>query len=95
MMMIRQGDLLFTKGSAPAVAEERPDGIIARGETTGHMHRLVGGVLLAVAAQLYVRAARACQVVHEEHSPVALPEGEWVVTRQREYVPNGWRQVAD
>jgi len=98
MNTIRQGDLLFIRIS-PAVippgAVVRPDGIIARGEATGHTHRLVQGVLLAVAARLYVRAAQACEVIHEEHHPVALPAGDWEVRRQIEYNPDGWRQVAD
>ena len=41
--MYRQGDLLFVavdESEIPADAKEVRDGIIARGESTGHMHTL-------------------------------------------------------
>jgi hypothetical protein len=40
-------------------------------------------------------------LVHEEHEPLTLPPGSYLVRRQREYVPTvrgrsaGWRRVAD
>ncbi len=32
---------------------------------------------------------------HEEHPAVPLPPGRYEVRRQREYTPEGWRQVED
>lgn len=96
-MHIRQGDLLFVRGTVPAEAQEIADGVLARGEATGHTHRVRPGaaVALLAAGMAYVRAIQEAYVDHEEHATVILPPGEWAVHRQREYRPDGWRQVAD
>jgi hypothetical protein len=97
--MFRQGDLLFVRcDSIPDGAVEVADGIIARGETTGHAHRLQigrGGALMLLAGVAYIRARYQATIVHEEHGTIVLPAGDWQVSRQREYTPNSWRQVAD
>jgi len=97
--MIRQGDLLFVKtDEIPQEAKEDKTGIIARGEATGHTHRIRPGqqaALLIAAGMAYINAMRECAIDHQEHSTVVLPPGEWEVKRQREYVPDGWRMVAD
>jgi len=97
--MYRQGDLLFIgvediDGSAVV----QDDGVIARGEVTGHMHRISDGtkaVLMVAAGLAYVRAMQDAEIVHDEHDTIVLPPGEYKVVRQREYIPDGWRQVAD
>lgn len=38
---------------------------------------------------------KAAKVVHQEHSTIPLPPGEYVVTRQREYSPEAILNVAD
>lgn len=95
--MVRQGDLLFVRGEVPKDAREIADGVLARGEATGHTHRVRPGtaVALLAAGLAYVRALQEASVDHEEHATVILPPGEWAVRRQREYRPDGWRQVAD
>lgn len=98
--MYRQGDLLFVPIAAiPAVATPVRDGVIARGEVTGHAHRLQisrGRTLLIAAGVMYIRAMnRVATVDHEEHGPIALPPGNYEVRRQREYEPAGWRNVSD
>jgi hypothetical protein len=96
-MHIRQGDLLLVRAQIPEAATEIADGVLARGEATGHTHRVRPGtaVALVAAGLAYVRALQEAYVDHEEHATVVLPPGEWVVRRQREYRPDGWRQVAD
>lgn len=97
--MIRQGDLLFVRvASIPTDATRVPDGVIARGEASGHAHRLRAGrgrMLMLAAGVAYIRARYRAQVDHEEHGTVTLPAGDYRVVRQREYEPAGWRQVAD
>ncbi len=72
--------------------------ILAQGEVTGHKHRISKGD-----AQLYVEntdlylsifSAKAA-LVHEEHSSISVPKGNWRVQIQLEHEPFGWRYVAD
>ena len=97
--MIRQGDLLFVPcDSIPADAVADPSGVIARGEATGHAHRLQlakGRLLLFAAGVAYIKAQYKATVDHEEHGAVVLPPGNYQVKIQREYEPAGWRQVQD
>jgi len=96
-MVIRQGDLLFERKEIPQDAQEIQDGVLARGEATGHTHRVRPGtaVALLAAGMAYVRAMQEAYIDHEEHATVTLPVGDWAVRRQREYRPEGWVQVAD
>jgi hypothetical protein len=99
-MIIRQGDLLFVPcETIPESSDEIKDGIIARGEVTGHTHRLrtpgVQASLMVAAGLAYVRAMMETPIDHEEHATVMLPPGNWKVVRQVEYTPEGLRQVAD
>ena len=97
----RQGDILFikTNDGIPESAEKQPDGVIAHGEVTGHTHRIRSpkeGLLLVAAGVSYLKGiAEFMNIDHEEHDTIALPMGDYVVRRQREYLPSGWRQVVD
>jgi hypothetical protein len=97
--MFRQGDLLFIPcQEIPKDAVEQPDGIVARGESTGHMHRIADtqrAMLYMLLGNMYIKARYETEVKHEEHKPIILPPGEWKIKRQREYQPDGWKQVAD
>jgi len=99
MKMIRQGDLLFIRRTEDVPEGDiLTDGIVARGEATGHNHKITPGVkaaLIMAAGMMYIKAAEACSIDHQEHETVTLPPGNWTVQRQREYQPDGWRQVAD
>ena len=74
--------------------------ILARGEATGHHHSVV-----AASARLYHTATvgimllevlRRVQLKHQEHAPITLPPGSYLVRRQREYISEGeQRWVAD
>jgi hypothetical protein len=94
----RQGDLLFV------LQETRPEGdliarqsnVIVTGETTGHAHRLTAGAVLEASdGTLYLDLPYAAKVVHEEHNPITLDPGLWLVVRQREYSPEAIRTILD
>lgn len=101
----RQGDIFFVKTDETidlAKATPVKNGVIARGETTGHAHRvsktsLDGGALLNLLGRsLYLKAPEAgATVVHDEHKPIHLPAGVYEVVHQREFDGLGWRQVLD
>ena len=91
---------------AATVARRISGAILAQGEATGHHHAIED----AAAVQLYedtsgrdtqagsVRFMRLTQesvLKHQEHAPIALPRGNYKVTRQREYTPEAIRNVAD
>lgn len=97
--MYRQGDLLFVKtNELPKECIVVEDGIIARGEITGHTHKIRDGrkaALLVAMNVAYIHALKECEIDHQEHDVIILPPGDWKVIRQREYTPEGWRRVAD
>lgn len=90
----RQGDLLIWRiARQEQVALEGlrpvPEGVILRGERTGHSHRLVGTDLMTtgddIVSGLFAKVAEGAEVivVHEEHDPIPLPPGGYSFTRQR------------
>lgn len=94
----RQGDLLFLwQDTRPAVnLNVRQGNVIVAGEATGHAHRLQAGTILeAPDGALYLDIPQTTRVVHEEHGPITLEPGLWLVIRQREYHPKAIRTVAD
>jgi hypothetical protein len=98
--MFRQGDLLFVKVNNPDTNNmtENKDPILARGEATGHAHRVSEGEIrrhVSERLQYLTVTSKKAVVTHEEHGPVELTKGTWEIKRQREYEPEGWRTVAD
>jgi hypothetical protein len=93
----RQGDLLFIRQeSLPGGLKARASQVILEGETTGHAHRLTAGAVLdAPNGTMWLNLDTTAQVVHEEHGPITLDPGPWLVIRQREYQPEAIRQVID
>lgn len=107
----RQGDILIQE--CPGL----PDGcgalksrIIAKGEATGHSHRLAGGRGAALFSTppaeregrpglmyLSVPAGSSVSVVHPEHGTVALEAGCYRIWRQREFdvFRQQWRMAGD
>jgi len=101
----RQGDIFFVK------LDREPDlegakavktGVIARGETTGHMHRVSnssladGAALMLLGRSMYLRSPeKSATIVHEEHGPVELPVGLYAVVNQQEFDGLQWRTVLD
>jgi hypothetical protein len=101
----RQGDIFFVKlDSEPDLEGARPikTGVIARGEQTGHMHRvspssLEGGATLAILREsMYLRSPEAgATIVHNEHGAIQLPTGIYAVVNQQEFDGLSWRTVLD
>ena len=77
------------------------DGILARGEFSGHSHRLE----TLDAAELYeleegkmvlIVGENGVSIIHEEHEEITLPKGTYEVTIDREYTGEGEeRRVTD
>ena len=100
----RQGDIYFVKVDEEPRREGTPvkNGVIAKGETTGHAHRVApssmaqGALLSLVGREMFLRSPGAgTTIVHDEHGPIALPAGRFAVVPQREFDGLGWRQVLD
>lgn len=100
--MYRQGDVLLVKtDELPGGAEELPLSdriVLAYGEVTGHAHA-VAQMEAKMYAQGNVRylvvGENGTNLVHEEHSTIALSPGIYRIVHQREYVPNSSRLVLD
>lgn len=106
MNYIAQGDLnIFAITQIPAGLDElQPEGgqhILAHSET-GH-HHVIDGNTVRVFEQdefvSYLDVRETAKVVHlrsfDTHAPVSLPPGQYRITRQREYTPEGFRIAAD
>ena len=99
-MMWRHGDVLIASAQAiPASARQRRDVILARGEVTGHSHRVEApdtADLWEIDGQLFLRVvADVARIVHDEHKPITLPRGVYRIWMQREYSPEAIRPVRD
>ncbi len=101
----RQGDIFFVKldeKESHAQARTLKSGIIARGETTGHMHRVspsslaAGATLVLLGRAMHLRAGETgATIVHDEHKSIQLPAGTYAVVNQQEFDGLRWRQVVD
>jgi hypothetical protein len=104
--LIRQGDVLVVpcntvpKTRKP-VARENGRLILAHGEATGHAHAIIDEhaelVTAGQANELYllVHGRDPVALVHDEHDTLTITPGTYRVVRQREYSPEGLRNVAD
>lgn len=100
MKPIRQGDvILMPMQQAVAMGDKRlPHLTLAEGEVTGHRHRISDGKaeLYEKDGVLYLKVlSESATLTHEEHKPIQIPQGNWMIRIQREYEPEGWRYVAD
>lgn len=107
--LIRQGDVLFTSIAKLPKGErkKRENATVAYGEVTGHSHALaiddralaevyeIGDGLYLHVSESGIGIDGGVRVVHEEHGTVILPPGEYAVTIQREYQPEGIQNVLD
>jgi hypothetical protein len=103
-----QGDVMFIRapslpsGLAPKPAEAGRH-ILAHSETGHHHWTSADGVELyqgpESAFTCYLRNTSIVHVEHarpfDTHETIALPPGTWLVRRQREYTPEGFRRVED
>jgi hypothetical protein len=102
--MVRQGDVmleLVAKLPAGLVKQPADNGrvILARGEVTGHHHSLAADASEAWKGQteteFYVEVDELSELVHQEHSAIAVEPGIYRVRKQREYSPQEIRSVRD
>jgi hypothetical protein len=95
MKVYRQGDVsIITADKVPTKAKRvRGELVLARGEVTGHAHRIVEGqafLYRLATGILYLRVlSEFAKLGHEEHEDILLPKGDYEVRRQREFDPLG------
>jgi hypothetical protein len=102
--MYRQGDVFIKAATIPVDAKPvkavNRRYVLAEGEVTGHAHALAatkGVEMYERDGTLYLRitANKGAELKHEEHAPILLPIGDYVVRKQREYTPEAIRYVVD
>ncbi|HET6249764.1 MAG TPA: hypothetical protein VFE47_18890 [Tepidisphaeraceae bacterium] len=98
--MFRHGDVIIVPtDSIPAQAIPRPAAILARGEATGHSHRIENPrsvELFDHEGMGYMRVtAPMARLVHDEHHPIELQHGTYRFWMQREYSPKEIRRIVD
>ena len=95
----RQGDVFIipTDQLPSDLSAHRP--VLAEGEVTGHAHRLANpkaGQVFRGKSGLFLKVhAAEATIEHEEHGPVTVPQGNYIVRIQREYHPREIRRVID
>jgi hypothetical protein len=99
-MLWRHGDVLVAQAiELPKDAKLQSHLILAKGEVTGHAHRIAephAAQLWEFAGALFLKViAEKATLVHEEHNPIVLPQGTYRVWMQREYSPAEIRRVVD
>lgn len=98
--MWRHGDVMIQSCNAiPTQARKLPHLILAKGELTGHAHRVrerEGNDLYQFGGEFYLQVSDApATVVHEEHNEISLDPGTYRIWIQREYSPEAIRRVVD
>jgi hypothetical protein len=98
-MYYQQGDVLIKKVSK-VYGEKLNHTIIAKGETTGHAHRVTGGnvELYEKDGTLYMSVKSDTAVVsHEEHGAIEIEFGNYKIGGVKEYdhFAEEARRVAD
>jgi len=98
--LFRHGDVMIQRvDSIPGQRQSLPHTVLARGEVTGHSHRIDTpdkAHLYIASSEMYLDVTGDdVNVVHEEHRPIALRQGHYRVWRQREYSPESIRIIQD
>lgn len=95
--LFRVTDIPKALAALPSAAEY----VLAHSET-GHSHVIDGNAVRVYKQDefiSYLEVKKPATVQHlrsfDTHSPITLPPGKYRVTRQREYVPEGFRLAAD
>ena len=96
MQPIRQGDVILLPAKNIA-GKKLSHLIVAEGEVTGHSHPISEGLaeLYEQDGVLYLRVlSKMALLTHEEHHAVHIPQGNWMVRIQREYIPHKGKSPA-
>lgn len=86
----RHGDLVVIPvKDVPKEAKVAEDNILARGESTGHKHQLLGGnaQILRQKSQQFIEVIAPCELTHEEHGIIPFDVGLKIVLEQHQYNP--------
>lgn len=102
-MQYRQGDVLLTRVSAAPEGTPVPPAhgrhVLAHGEATGHHHSVPAGAGTLTRdgdGVTYLTLDELTELTHQEHAPIPLGPGAYLVTRQREWTDaDEPRPVAD
>lgn len=105
MKMVRQGDILLMSASeqitetAQKIETVNDRIVVALGEVTGHSHTIDGSTATMYRDEVLNRewlvVDTDTEMVHQEHAPVTIEQGTWLVVRQREYQRGTVRNVLD
>lgn len=96
-----QGDVTFIPVEFIPAGEKIPDGVIARGEVTGHCHAiadLAAAELYQCADGMYLKVGEAgVSITHQEHHRVELAPGDYKINidKQFDYSAQSLRNVRD
>jgi len=100
--LIRQGDVLLEPVffDIENYEEIPPTGervILAYGESTGHSHSVYAkdAIMVKIGDKTFLIIKKQTNLEHQEHASIFLPAGNYEVTIQREYSPEGIRNVQD
>lgn len=88
---LQQGDvLLFQVNSLPngkkkLLAKDKI--VVMEGEATGHCHTInsVGSKFWEIDSVQYLKLDEPTDIVHQEHGPITVDEGIWMIGRVREH----------
>ena len=88
-MNYRHGDLLIRKvKTIPQTVEKVRGNVLAKGEVTGHKHKLSGQIqIFANQERKFFEAKQETILSHQEHKPLEIPEGKYEVIQEREWNP--------
>lgn len=96
MTLYRHGDLLIKKVEKLEDNLEVVENILAQGKATGHSHKITGAkVYQDKKGNRFIKVAKKATLTHEEHAEIQIEKGIYAIIRQREYTPEGLRQVQD
>lgn len=99
--MYRHGDVLIRaselpEGAMPVIPGKRGV-VLAEGEATGHAHTMDAETttMYELNGMRWIVVEEDTALNHQEHNTLIIPQGVWVVKQQREYTPQGIRNVLD
>jgi len=90
-----QGDVKIERVESIPEGLDKVEGpmILMRGEATGHAHILEGEAQQFLASDIqdleesFIRVEAESTVSHDEHDTIAIPPGDYKVSRQIEHAP--------
>lgn len=69
--------------------------VVAFGEVTGHSHKIKGCEVVEIGGREFLCLQETKTMTHDEHPPVDVKKGNYRIKIQKEYFPEGNRNVQD